>query len=116
MGVLERLSPVNAERCQISFRHVIRSWSPLEWAGAMAGEAGEAANLAKKITRGDFAEADVLTIKGVTQTAAEHLADEIADAVIYGDLLCTRVGVNLAEAIVRKFNATSRERGSGYTL
>lgn len=114
--LLTRLRSQNVLRCQRDFKHDIGSWSVLEWAGSMAGEAGEAANFAKKITRGDFAADAVLTLKGVTQTAAEHLADEVADTVIYGDLLCARIGTSLAKAIVRKFNATSAEHGSDILL
>ena len=114
--LLTSLRSRNVLRCQTDFHHDIESWSVLEWAGAMSGEAGEATNFAKKITRGDFDVDAQLTRKGVTQSAAKHLADEVADTVIYADLLCARVGVSLAEAIVRKFNATSEERGSAIRL
>lgn len=98
----------------------------------MCGEAGEAANLAKKIKRGDFKPFDQLTIKGITQTAAEHLADEVADVIIYADLMLARVELeargnllpfagpdyrtDLRQAVIRKFNRVSAERGSKIRL
>jgi hypothetical protein len=39
------LRDVNVERCKAAFDHELSDWSLLEWAGAMAGEAGEAANM-----------------------------------------------------------------------
>lgn len=114
--LLRELQEKNVARCERDFKHRLLDWSALEWAGAMAGEAGEATNFAKKLTRGDFKLDDPMTRKGVTQSARLHLADEVADMVIYADLLCTYAGTSLREALVRKFNATSVERGSTIRL
>lgn len=92
----------NALRCEEVF-HPIASWSPTDWACAAAGEIGEACNLVKKLRRGET-------------VPANWIADELADAVIYADLLCTRLGMSLEEAIVRKFNAVSDRRGSAVKL
>src|SRR3954464_13889395 len=43
------LQSINAKRAERW--HGLKSWSALEWAGAMAGEAGEACNAAKKLKR-----------------------------------------------------------------
>lgn len=43
--------------------------------------------------------------------AAVDLGRELADVVICADLVAMRLGVNLGDAIVEKFNLTSRERG-----
>lgn len=59
----------------------------------MAGEMGETCNAVKKLRRGDG--------------NVEAVADEIADTIIYADLLCERLGINLEHAIIRKFNRTS---------
>lgn len=91
-------------------------WSALEWAGAMAGEAGEAANLAKKLRRGDFTLDDQITVKGETKTAREFLGDEIADVMLYAHALARRCGIDVAEAIKSKFNATSDAIGSKVKL
>lgn len=78
-------------------------WSVLEWAGAAAGEMGETANVAKKIRRGDFA--------SDPEMGDACLADEIADTVIYLDLLAKQRGIDLSKAIIEKFNDKSKELG-----
>ena len=45
------LLQINTQRAARWHNGDIAEWSPLEWAGAMAGEAGEAANAAKKLKR-----------------------------------------------------------------
>ena len=79
--------------------HQIGEWSPCDWMTALAGEIGEAANLIKKQRRGDT----------VAHSAIEQ---ELADAVIYLDLLAARLDVDLGAAVRAKFNMTSEERGS----
>ncbi len=44
------LRRLNVERVPF-FGHTLEGWNPLEWAGALCGEAGEAANIAKKLRR-----------------------------------------------------------------
>lgn len=77
-------------------------WSDAEWFEAVVGELGEYANLKKKERRGD--------IKG--EEAKQALADELADTVIYLDILAFRIGVNLGEAVMSKWNRTSEKVGS----
>ena len=77
----------------------ILDWSLTDWATAMAGEAGEACNLVKKDRRGEVIE-------------FTDIADEVADMVIYGLLLCERLDERLSDAIVRKFNEVSDRVGS----
>ena len=69
-------------------------WNILEWCGAMCGEAGEAANVAKKMRRGQ--DMDI-----------NDLAEELADTVIYADLAAKKMGIDLGEAIMNKFNEKS---------
>lgn len=45
-------------------------------------------------------------IKGTTATM-EDVADEMADAIISLDLLASEMGIDLGEAVARKFNRTS---------
>lgn len=45
------LRGVNVRRCVDGFKHALESWSVAEWTNAVAGEAGEAANVAKKMLR-----------------------------------------------------------------
>lgn len=95
---LARFSRINEQRCFESF-HPLESWSPTDWACALAGEVGELCNLLKKRHRGE-------------DIAQEDIADEMGDVLAYLDLLATRCGINLSLATVRKFNAVSARVGS----
>lgn len=86
-----------------------------EWPGAgqlslafkateLAGEVGEACNVIKKLER------EKLGIAGSRDTP-EHLAEELADVVICVDLIAMHMGIDLTEAIRKKFNATSEKIG-----
>ncbi len=88
----------NVSRCEEVF-HPIESWSPTDWGTAVAGEVGEALNLVKKGRRGE-------------PVSVAEIATEIADAVIYIDLLAARLGIDLGEAVASKFNEVSRRRRS----
>jgi len=106
----DELREVNAARCEECY-HGINDWNLLEWSGAMAGEAGEAANVAKKIKREGGGDDDVWT-----QARIEAFAEELADTVIYADLAAARAGIDLGEAIRKKFNEKSQKRGSKFRL
>lgn len=97
------LRAANESRC--AQWHGLSDWSVMEWACAMAGEAGEACNVAKKIKRIET---------GIAKNPAEigvdlvpDLAEECADVMLYLDLLCASRGIDLASAVVAKFNAVS---------
>lgn len=77
-------------------------WKLSAWCNAVCGELGEAANIIKKIERGDF----------TLDEARETLAREFADIVTYLDILAMRSGVNLGEATKKKFNEISLRVGS----
>lgn len=79
-------------------------WSLMEWACAMAGEAGEACNVAKKLSRQDGG-----FDRKHENITADDLAEECADVFIYLDLLCARAGVDLEQAIIKKFNSVSEK-------
>ena len=81
-------------------------WKLSAWSNATLGELGEAANIIKKIERGDTTLEDV---KG-------KLADELADAVIYLDLLAFRAGIDLGNATMDKFNRVSERVGCDVTI
>src|ERR1700677_1130800 len=72
-------------------------WSPADWLQAVVGELGEYANKRKKFQRGDIGGAEFLV----------EAADELADVMIYLDILAYRVGVDLGVAVVDKFNRVS---------
>ena len=70
----------------------------------LAGEVGEACNIIKKLER------DRLSIRG-TRASLQDLADELADVVICVDLIAMAVGIDLDEAVRKKFNETSVKYG-----
>jgi len=70
-------------------------WSPASWLQAVIGELGEYANLRKKVERGDFTLAQ----------AKKKLGSELADVVIYLDILATQLGIDLGEAVMETWNA-----------
>lgn len=77
-------------------------WPPASWLQAVVGELGEYANLRKKVERGDL----------TMQDARPLLADELADVVIYLDILAHQLGVDLGEAVMNKWNRTSKKVGA----
>ena len=82
----------------------LKTWSLSDWGVAMEGEAGEACNVIKKLNR----IRDGMTGNEVGEDELyKALADELADTIIYLDLLAARAGINLESAIIHKFNETS---------
>ena len=51
MLTIRELQKISEKRTKRWHPGGLEEWSPLEWAGAMAGEAGEACNAAKKLKR-----------------------------------------------------------------
>lgn len=76
-------------------------WSPNDWFTAIAGELGEAANILKKVRRGDFSLDEV----------RPELAKELADAQVYLDILALRCGIDLGQATMDKWNEVSERIG-----
>ena len=77
-------------------------WCLAQWCNAVCGELGEAANLIKKIERGDF----------TLDEKRDALGAEFADVVIYLSILSNRAGIDLSTAVTRKFNEVSDRVGS----
>lgn len=90
----------NRTRCETYF-HSVQEWSASDWMTAVAGEVGEAANIIKKLRRGDYKD---------EWQAREEIAMELADVVTYVDLLAARFSLDLGWAVVRKFNIVSERR------
>ena len=110
-GILRR---INVARCVDVFTSSL-SWSTSDWGVAFAGEAGEVCDAIKKLNR----------LEGGTNTAKDpqsreeairKIGDEIADTIIYADLLAHHLGIDLEEAVIRKFNAVSDRMGSEIKL
>ena len=81
-------------------------WKLSAWSNAILGELGEAANIIKKIERGDF----------TLDEARPLLAKEFADAATYLDLAAQQAGIDLGTAVVEKFNEVSERVGSDVRL
>lgn len=107
------LRTVNVRRCEAVF-HPLNDWSPTDWATAMAGECGEACNLVKKLRRLDGGPNDAAVAEGLELLG--KIEKELADLVIYADLLAARLGINLASAVIEKFNEVSAKVGAVQTL
>lgn len=104
---------MNMERANRWHNGNFRNWSGLEWAGALCGEAGEVANVCKKLRRVETGMAgnewsDHLMEYGALTDA---LAEECADVFLYLTLVASRYGINLASAVRSKFNSKSEQMG-----
>lgn len=106
-----RVSQVNAERCRRWHKGFPRDdeWTGSDWSNAMCGEAGETANVVKKLRRAEFGHAGALDAPA--DGLLDQLADEIADTFCYLDLLATYYGIDIAAAVTRKFNKVSELQG-----
>lgn len=102
-------------RCEDAFRHHLNNWSVAEWGTATAGECGEACNIAKKMLRfRDHVEGN--SPDDTLANLRDKLAEELADVVIYTDLWAASQGIDLAKAVIDKFNKTSDKIGSEIKL
>lgn len=115
----DTLQAINKLRCEAAF-HSVEVWAPWEWSNAMAGECGEACNVTKKMNRiwpaNQFKQSWNKPEDQLMADLEQKLADELADVVIYADLLATRIGRSLGECIRHKFNEKSDEIGSAVKL
>lgn len=115
----DTLRKTNVRRCEESF-HDLDSWTPTDWACAMAGEAGEACNEVKKLRRRFGRDGWVDVPASFLQTHfpddLKKIGHELADTVCYLDLLAARFGIDLGEAVREKFNIVSKRRGSEIRL
>jgi NTP pyrophosphatase (non-canonical NTP hydrolase) len=104
----EELRKQNLTRCNRWHPGGIVEWSLSDWAVAAAGEMGEACNVVKKLNR----ERDGLVGNDKSaEQLQQDLADEIADVVIYLDILAAHAGIQMSEAVRSKFNRTSEKNG-----
>jgi hypothetical protein len=122
---LEILARTNAERCGRWHPPESEPWSLADWSNAMCGEAGEAANMVKKLRRietgtdtGPWHQRDghPLGRDDQARVLAKGIGLELADVVIYADLVAQELtrkygGYNLSNLIVTKFNAVSHREG-----
>ena len=81
-------------------------WGLAQWSNATLGELGEAANIIKKIDRGDM----------TLDEARPLLAKELADTQTYLDILAYRAGIDLGAATTDKWNEVSKRIGVSLRL
>ncbi len=104
LAALRRASVARASRWHAG----AEPWSGADWSNAMCGEAGEAANVVKKLRRQET---------GIQQPGPERadllaaLGKELADVVIYVDLVAEHYGIDLSAAVVAKFDEVSDRYG-----
>lgn len=84
-------------------------WTGADWSNAMCGEAGEAANVVKKIRRIETGTGSAAPLELVELRVM--LAHELADTIAYADLLAQHYGIDLRRAIAEKFNIVSEREG-----
>ena len=103
------LREVNVSRCRRWHPSGSTPWSAADWSNALCGEVGELANVIKKIRRHETG------ARNEGDPSVEELRKmaeaELADVVIYADLLADFLGVDLGQAIQEKFNKTSAKYG-----
>lgn len=102
MAVFNDLRTANINRCSEWEQGVDPGHA--FYATELGGECGEALNKVKKLER------ERLGMVG-SRCTVEELAEELADVIICVDLLALRFGINLADAVAEKFNATTDKNG-----
>lgn len=90
-----RAANIERQKAVPKFNHP--KWALSTWSNALFGECGEAANIIKKIERGDF----------TLEEGRTALAKELADVQVYLDILADKAGIDLGEATRDKWNEVS---------
>lgn len=101
-----RLPEFRNNKGELSHTGGADDWSLNDWMTACVGELGEAANVLKKIRRGDH----------TLDEARPKLTQEFADVVIYLDIMAKQAGIDLGEAVIDTFNKKSEKVGSRVQL
>lgn len=100
----QQLRKMNSSRSKAWHKDVL--WNLSDWGVALAGEAGEVCDAIKKLNR----IRDRIQKKPLTKEQALHnLGDEIADTLLYLDLLAEAAGIDMEEVVKRKFNEISEQ-------
>jgi NTP pyrophosphatase (non-canonical NTP hydrolase) len=105
----DRVTGMNNMRCRRWHNPDTDAWTGADWSNAMCGEAGEAANVVKKLRRHE------------TRTSPQGdpsyeelrkaLGYEIADTILYALLLGAHYEIDIPTALVEKFNLVSAKNG-----
>jgi len=103
------LRAVNVPRCERWHPPESLPWTCADWSNALCGEAGELANVVKKIRRqqtGALNEGDP-----AMEELVKRVGEELADVVIYADLVAHYFRIDLGAAVRTKFNEVSKKYG-----
>ena len=113
---LEEATIVNRERSAIWHQGGV-PWSLADWSNAMCGEAGELANMVKKIRRIETNTHGRYTEKE-RRALVEKAKLEVADVFMYLDLLLEQLDsdATMYDVVAKKFNITSLEYGFHHRL
>lgn len=101
---------INAVRAKRWHNNGRTNWTLLEWAGAMCGESGEAANKAKKLRRLDDA-LPTANSDSDAEVLEDALATEVADSIIYGLIILSELNIDASVLLKRVFDEKSKEHG-----
>lgn len=104
----KKFREINSSRANKWHNGDLNDWSLSDWAVAMAGEAGEACDVVKKINR---VRDGLVGTRRSKETLVLDLGEELADVLIYLDTLANRAGIDLEQALIYKFNKVSDEFG-----
>jgi NTP pyrophosphatase (non-canonical NTP hydrolase) len=107
---MNEFSRRNRARCEAvnGFNHRLADWSLSDWITATLGELGEAANVVKKLNR---IRDDIPGNEESVDQLWPMLADELADTMIYLDLLIQAAGFDPDLIRDEKFARTSAKIG-----
>lgn len=104
----DELRRINLQRCRRWHPGGLNDWSLSDWYTATVGELGKAGNVIKKLNRSR----DGIVGNNIGDLGLKNaLRDELADTIIYLDLLAAAAGIDLANAVVSKFNEVSLRNG-----
>ncbi len=108
---LDRFQRLSLERLP-AFGHEVDNWSLLEWAGAAAGELGEAANICKKLRQQEQGFGGTWAARDPgREVLLKKLGGELGDVLAYLSLLASAAGLDLGECAARKFDFISEAVG-----
>lgn len=95
MGVLEKLQEVNALRSKEAFNMPVETTPLWRFAFGLQGETGEVIQDIRKME------------EGRVDASNETLGLELADVVIYAELIAAKQGIDLVQCIKDSFNRVS---------
>lgn len=112
---ISRINRQRTNRWHGGFPNNTDGWTLADWSNAMNGEAGETANVVKKIRRIETglqqAEQDGLSDEEMRRDLLNKLATEIGDTFMYLDLLAHAAGLSLNRCVIDTFNRVSIREG-----